>query len=223
MAAIAANAEEGLESNITYHNIWNNTPKPVSPLEAVASGAVKACLDMGAVALAVFADSMTPPSSSPSTRRPSPSSSSLRASGSRRSATSYLALVPMLLDEVGDSKTIIPKLMNTIRKLGIAKLEPGDDQADQVIVVERPGSNPMVTDTGIDGAVFKTYIVGDEATDLIKATGYEGTHTISFCSTRIGLENVVVPSTWCARPRSSAPWAPSAGTRRPWASSSMRA
>ena len=37
----------------------------------------------------------------------------------------------------------------------------------------------MVTDTGIDGAVFKTYIVGDEATDLIKATGYEGTHTIA--------------------------------------------
>ena len=194
MAAIAANAEEGLESNITYHNIWNNTPKPVSPLEAVASGAVKACLDMGAVALAVFADSMTPAELLSKYKAPVPIVVITTCEWIAAQCNVVSGLVPMLLDEVGDSKTIIPKLMNTIRKLGIAKLEPGDDQADQVIVVERPGSNPMVTDTGIDGAVFKTYIVGDEATDLIKATGYEGTHTISFCSTRIGLENVVAPS-----------------------------
>ena len=119
------------------HNIWNNTPKPVSPLEAVASGAVKACLDMGAVALAVFADSMTPAELLSKYKAPVPIVVITTCEWIAAQCNVVSGLVPMLLDEVGDSKTIIPKLMNTIRKLGIAKLEPGDDQADQVIVVER--------------------------------------------------------------------------------------
>ena len=60
MAAIAANAEVGLEGDMTFSNLWNNTPKPVSPLEAVTSSAVKACLDMGAIAMVVFTNTLLP-------------------------------------------------------------------------------------------------------------------------------------------------------------------
>jgi pyruvate kinase len=60
MGAIAATAEVGMEHDVTFSNIWSNTPKPLTPLEAVASSAVKACLDMGAAAIVVFTDTLLP-------------------------------------------------------------------------------------------------------------------------------------------------------------------
>ena len=203
MAAIAQNAEEGLEGDMTYQNIWNNTPKPVSPLEATASSAVKACLDMGAVALVVFADMMLPATLLSKYKPPVPIVVVTTNPWVAAQSNVVSGLVPMLLDEldtrwnggvVPTSKELMPKVISTIRKLGIADLQPGDEQADQVIVIERPGANPMVSDRGVDQAAFKTYIIGDEAVDLIKSTGYDGAHTISFCSTRIGLDNVVTES-----------------------------
>ena len=195
MSAITKNAEEGLEGDLTYQNVWNNTPKPVSPLEAVSSGAVKACLDMGARAMVVFADVMLPATLVSKYKPPVP----IVVVTTNPSVASHCnvvsGLVPMLLDTVTTSRETMPMVINTIRKLGIADLVAGDDEADQVIVVERPGgANPMVCNHDEDSAVFKTHIIGDEAANVMKPTGYSGDHTISFCSTRIGLDNVVTPS-----------------------------
>ena len=196
MAAITRNAEEGLEGDLTYNNIWNNTPKPVTPLEAVASSAVKACLDMGAVCIVVFSDVMLPATLVSKYKPPVPIVVVTTNPSVAAHCNTVSGLVPMLMEWVTTSKETMPMVMNTIRKLGIADLVAGDGESDQVIVVERPsgGGNPMVRDFNEDSAVFKTHINGDEAVNLMKPTGYEGDHTISFCSTRIGLDNVVTPS-----------------------------
>ena len=52
----------------------------------------------------------------------------------------------------------------------------------------------MVSGSGVGSAIFKTLVFGDELANLIKPTGYTGDHTISYCSTKIGLENVAKPS-----------------------------
>ena len=104
MSAITKNAEEGLEGDLTYQNVWNNTPKPVSPLEAVSSGAVKACLDMGARAMVVFADVMLPATLVSKYKPPVP----IVVVTTKPSVASHCnvvsGLVPMLLDTVTTSR-----------------------------------------------------------------------------------------------------------------------
>ena len=111
------------------------------------------------------------------------------------------SLVPMYLPEMGTSDETLPMVLNTIRKLGIAALETGDLESDQVVIMESIGTNPMI---GIDWEdrtpIFKVKVVGDELASLIKPTGYEGDHTISFCSTKIGLENIAVSYTHLTLP-----------------------
>jgi len=113
------------------------------------------------------------------------------------------SLVPMLVHSVTTSEAMMPAVYQTIRALGIARLETGDLESDQVIVVDGSDyrldnegfeSSPMIVGSGVGSATFKTLIIGDEMASLVKPTGYHGDHTISFCSTKIGLENVINPS-----------------------------
>ena len=192
MAAIAANAEVGCDGDMTYKNVWNNTPKPITALDAVASSAVKACLDMGACAMVVFAQTMLPAALLSKYKPPVPIVVVTTNHRVAAQCNVVSSLVPMYLPEMGTSDETLPMVLNTIRKLGIAALETGDLESDQVVIMESIGTNPMI---GIDWEdrtpIFKVKVVGDELASLIKPTGYEGDHTISFCSTKIGLENIV--------------------------------
>jgi pyruvate kinase len=195
MCAIAANAEVGLEADATFSNVWNNTPKPVTPLETVASSAVKASIDMGAVAMVVFTDNMLPATLLAKYKPPVPVVVVTTKPSVAAQCNVISSLVPMLVDKAGTSEAMMPAVLKTIRALGIAKLETGDLESDQVIVVENPiPADIMISGVGVGSAIFKTLVVGDELANLIKPTGYMGDHTISFCSTKIGLENVTKPS-----------------------------
>ena len=205
MAAIVRNAEEGLEGDTTWSNVWNNTPKPVTPLEAVASSAVKACLDMEAIAMVCFCDSLLPATLLSKYRPPVPVVVVTTDKAIAAQCDVIYGLVPMLVDEKvshacavgGCSDDIVQSVLQTIRALGIAKLEAGDDESDQVVVLERPGDPDSImihSDPGVGSAIFKTLVIGDEKASLVKPTAYDGHHTISFNTTKIGLENVIKPS-----------------------------
>ena len=123
-------------------------PKPVTALEAVASSAVKACLDMGACAMVVFAQTMLPAALLSKYKPPVPIVVVTTNHRVAAQCNVVSSLVPMYLPEMGTSDETLPMVLNTIRKLGIAALETGADGAGTIANV--PGVAADTTSTALD-------------------------------------------------------------------------
>ncbi|KAJ1479372.1 pyruvate kinase [Baffinella frigidus] len=122
----------------------------------------------------------------------------------------------MLVDEVTNVPAMMPAVAEFARKHGIAALTPDDGTSDQVIVVSGvnmlmtgtkidiptpsgfcvahvivvSGVNMMMTGTKID---MTTYVFGEESADIYPSTGYHGEETLTFKSTKVGLDMVCEP------------------------------
>ena len=135
MRAIASNAETSTSYYSLFKYIRNYTPKPMTALEAVASSAIKAAIDMGASVIVVFTNVITPALLMAKYRPPVPI---VVATSNPRLAPQLNAVygcVPLLYDKIDDCDALLPALYKTINALGIAALTKDDTESDQVVVV----------------------------------------------------------------------------------------
>jgi pyruvate kinase len=190
MAAIAANAEVGINKYEVFNFIRNWTPKPMDFRETMCSAAVQASLDMKAVLVVIFTDDMATARLLSKWRPKVPIIVVTTALHVVKACNSHFGLVPMLVDQV---KSSVEQMMDSVADFARAKklagLVPGDDQADQVVVI-----------SGVDMQMFthrlelSTFIYGDESSALEMPTGYEGKHTFTQKSTKIGIDTVSTPT-----------------------------
>jgi len=84
---------------------------------------------------------------------------------------------------------MMPMVADFSRAHKLAALTPGDLEADQVVVFN--GRDMSMYTHRLE---VSAYIFGDESSSLERPTGYEGKHTFTQKSTKVGLDLVVQPT-----------------------------
>ena len=131
MAAIAANAEQGVNAYHRFKFIRNQTPKPLGPLESVCSSCVRTQIDMGAALIVVFSSVMGPVAA---LAKYKPSVPVLVVTDSRSVAShchGFAGLHAMVM-EVASAKDCFLQALSDAEKLGYISFSKG--RADQVLV-----------------------------------------------------------------------------------------
>lgn len=78
------------------------------------------------------------------------------------------------------------------RKLGLCDFNPGDDTSDQLVVLSGPLEAPFLVPQTFHAAEVVALVFGDEAATLKPPTGYRGTHTIAYRSTKVRQQVLLV-------------------------------
>ncbi|KAG2439977.1 hypothetical protein HXX76_004095 [Chlamydomonas incerta] len=196
-ADILRDAEVGVDIYAQLNYLRNFTPKPMPTLECMCSSAVKAAVDMRAALIAVITDTSAPVRALAKYR---PGQAivvvTTRTHVARQCNMNY-GCVPLLLrskDRDANLDKIVNKIVDFARTQKLAAFKAGDDQGDQLIIVQGPSNRTFATEEDLAEMQFVTRIVGEEAAEVCAKFGYSGADTIAYRSTKVGLDLICGPT-----------------------------
>ncbi|EFJ40446.1 pyruvate kinase [Volvox carteri f. nagariensis] len=105
--------------------------------------------------------------------------------------------VPLLLKGVKmgkDEEYVIQKIIHFARAQRLAAFKDGDCEGDQLIVVQGPSNRMFATEEDLAEMQFVTHVIGQEAAAVLTPCGYNGADTISYRSTKVGLDLICGPT-----------------------------
>ena len=226
MAAIAANAEEGVDRCQIYNFIRDFTPMPVGSIEAVVSCAAKTAVDLGAAlgCIVVFTDEVGFRANLASKYRPARAYRGHLA-GPRREAHEHR--VRPVRSRFRNPRTRRRRRTGPRVRSSSAGAQPVPSGAKVVIIRAVAGATNTVNSIPsyriLDApGIYKRKVTRSTPCPdpSLRSSPCSDHKTVSLRATAISLEEVFRPRRPSARPRSCAPWAPRAGTRNPSVSSS---
>eukprot|EP00961_Rhodomonas_salina_P080929 1088563-Rhodomonas_salina.1 len=188
MANIVCNAEVGINKLEVFNFIRNWTPKPMSHRETITSSVVQASFDMQAALIVVFTDDLRTSRLVCKWRPLVPVVVVTQVEQVARQCSSHFGLVPMLVASVTTVDGMMPEVAAHARGFGLAELGSGEHENGQVVVLS--GKDMNMTGTELQ---MTTYVFGGESASLVQPTGYHGDHTLTFKSTKVGLDVVLAP------------------------------
>eukprot|EP00198_Chlamydomonas_reinhardtii_P006402 XP_001695738.1 pyruvate kinase [Chlamydomonas reinhardtii] len=196
-ADILRDAEVGVDTYAQLNQLRNFTPKPMPTLECLCSSAVKAAVDMRAALIAVITDTSAPVRALAKYR---PGQAivvvTTRTHVARQCNMNY-GCVPLLLrskDRDAPLDKIVSKIVDFARTQKLAAFQAGDDQGDQLIIVQGPSNRTFATEEDLAEMQFVTRIMGEEASEVCAKLGYTGADTIAYRSTKVGLDLICGPT-----------------------------
>eukprot|EP00960_Hanusia_phi_P011873 345992-Hanusia_phi.AAC.1 len=188
MSAIVVNAERGIDKPDVYNFIRNWTPKPMSLKETITSSAIQASFDMRAALIVVITNDARTASLISKWKPISPVIVVTTSKSLTKACNSRYGLHPLLMDEIPPMQETMQSVVKFAKERQLAKFENKEFENGQIVVVS--GRNMTLTGTLLQ---ITTYLFGEEAKNLETTTGYEGKHTFTFKSTKIGLDLVCEP------------------------------
>ncbi|KAG2454740.1 hypothetical protein HYH02_000576 [Chlamydomonas schloesseri] len=196
-ADILRDAEVGVDIYAQLNVLRNFTPKPMPTLECLCSSAVKAAVDMRAALIAVITDTSAPVRALAKYR---PGQAivvvTTRMHVARQCNINY-GCVPMLLrskDRDAPLDKLVNKIVDFARTQKLAAFQAGDDQGDQLIILQGPSNRTFATEEDLAEMQFVTRIIGEEAAEVCAKFGYSGADTIAYRSTKVGLDLICGPT-----------------------------
>eukprot|EP00195_Chlamydomonas_chlamydogama_P007138 CAMPEP_0202895824 /NCGR_PEP_ID=MMETSP1392-20130828/4951_1 /ASSEMBLY_ACC=CAM_ASM_000868 /TAXON_ID=225041 /ORGANISM="Chlamydomonas chlamydogama, Strain SAG 11-48b" /LENGTH=1605 /DNA_ID=CAMNT_0049580967 /DNA_START=110 /DNA_END=4924 /DNA_ORIENTATION=+ len=202
-SAILQDAEVGVDHYANFNFIRNFTPKPMSTLEAMASSAVKAAIDMCAALMCVVTDTSAAVRALVKYRPKQAIVVATTKKDVAKECNLNYGCVPLLLHSHRMTlEQVRDKVVEFARKQQLAAFVAGDSNSDQLIMMSGPSNRIFATAEELSEMEFVTMVVegGEEAVDVVSQYGYTGDHTIAYRSTKVGLDLVLQP---IASPRKS--------------------
>ncbi|KAI8465728.1 MAG: pyruvate kinase [Monoraphidium minutum] len=192
---IICDAEAGLSSYANYSFVRNFTPKPMPLLEAQASNAAKAIIDMMGRAIVVLTETTQPVRL---VAKYKPGVPLLVLTNKPRVATQCALLhgaVPVVLKAGGDMTfgSLMEAAMVIARQLGLCQSVVGDGESDQIVVLSGPQDAPFLGPDTFFASEVTALLWGDEAKALVAPQGYAGEMTIAMRSTKVNLDLIASP------------------------------
>ena len=189
LKAMAASAELGINKKEVYDFIRNQTPKPFSRREAICSSVAQSCLDMQACLIVIFTNDLESAILISKWRPAVPIIVVTTEDSIRRQCCAYKGLIGMKMEHVTSIPDMMPEVVTFARMQKLADLVSGDQDSDQIIVVSGEG---MAMQGG--NLEFSVIIFGDERSELIKPTGYQGMDTFTQKSVKVSMNLVCEPT-----------------------------
>ncbi|GLC60287.1 hypothetical protein PLESTB_001594600 [Pleodorina starrii] len=197
-ADILKDAGVGVDAYAQLNYLRNYTPKPMSTLECLCSSAVKAAIDMKAALVAVITDTSAPVRAIAKYRPPQAIVVVTTKPHVAKQCNLVYGCVPLLLrggKMSKDEEHVIQQVIHFARTQKLAAFKDGDSEGDQLIVVQGPSNRMFATEEDLAEIQFVTHIIGQESAAVAgPGEGYQGADTISYRSTKVGLDLVCGPT-----------------------------
>ncbi|GIL58673.1 hypothetical protein Vafri_13670 [Volvox africanus] len=196
-ADILKDAGVGVDAYAQLNYLRNYTPKPMSTLECLCSSAVKAAIDMKAALVAVVTDTSAPIRAVAKYRPPQAILVVTTRSHVAKQCNLNYGCVPLLLRGSKMSKDedyVIQQIIHFARMQRLAAFKDGDGEGDQLIVVQGPSNRMFATEEDLSEMQFVTHVIGQESAAVLPSYGYNGVDTISYRSTKVGLDLICGPT-----------------------------
>ncbi|GIL77051.1 hypothetical protein Vretimale_3233 [Volvox reticuliferus] len=201
-ADILKDAGVGVDAYAQLNYLRNYTPKPMSTLECLCSSAVKAAIDMKAALVAIVTDTSAPIRAVAKYRPPQAVLVVTTRSHVAKQCNLNYGCVPLLLRGCKMSKGekyVIEQIIHFARAQQLAAFKDGDCEGDQLIVVQGPSNRMFATEEDLSEMQFVTHVIGQESAAVLPPCGYNGADTISYRSTKVGLDLICGPTDTRAR------------------------
>jgi pyruvate kinase len=189
IAGIVSNAELGINKRHVYDFIRNWTPKPMSFKQTICSAAVQAAFDMEASMIVIFTNDLVAPSIIAKWRPVVPILVVTTSDVVMRQCNAHFGLVPMRVHTVTTVANMMPDIIAFARAQRLADFVVGDQQSDQIVVIS--GKDMNMKGYRLE---MSAHILGDEKSGLVCPRGYEGKHTFTQKSTKVGMNLVCEPT-----------------------------
>ncbi|KAG2495346.1 hypothetical protein HYH03_006615 [Edaphochlamys debaryana] len=197
-ADILKDAQVGVDVYMQLNFLRNYTPKPMATLECLCSSAVKAAVDMGAALIAVITDTGAPVRAISKYRPSQPIVIVTTKAHVAKQCNVAFGCVPLLVrasrEDATREERIIHQVIAFARAQNLASFKYGDDQGDQLIVVQGPSNRLFATEEDLAEMQFVTRVIGQESAQVTPPIGYRGVDTISYRSTKVGLDLICGPT-----------------------------